>query len=104
MPYPLMPVMPHTTEIDAIHPLGKIPALRHGDLPLSESPSRANCVYIDDAFGRPPLVSPDPAEGARAEQWISIVNTHFDTLVARPYLGACFFPGTADEQPESPRH
>src|SRR5438045_8683650 len=90
--------MPHAAEIDAIHPLGKIPALRHGDLTLAES--RAMCFYIDHAFDGPPLVSRDPAEGARAEQWISIVNTHFAVLVARPYGGAYFFPGTADGTPD----
>ena len=92
VPYTLVPVMPHTPEVDAVHPLGKIPALRHGDVTLAES--RAICFYIDHAFDGPPLVSRDPAEGARTEQWISIVNTHFDVLVARPYVGAYFFPGT----------
>ena len=97
VPCTLVPVMPHTPEIDAIHPLGKIPAMRHGDLTLAES--RAICFYIDHAFSGPPLVSRDPAEGARTEQWISIVNTHFDVLVARPYVGAYFFPGTPDGSP-----
>jgi len=97
VPYTLVPVMPHTPEVDAIHPLGKIPALRHGDLMLAES--RAICFYIDHAFNGPPLVSRDAAEGAKTEQWISIVNTHFDVLVARPYVGAYFFPGTPDGKP-----
>jgi glutathione S-transferase len=95
--YVLVPVMPHTPEIDAIHPLGKIPALRHGDLTLAES--RAICFYIDHAFDGPSLVSRDTVEAARTEQWISIVNTHFDVLVARPYVGAYFFPGTPDGSP-----
>jgi glutathione S-transferase len=95
--YTLVPVMPHTPEIEAVHPLGKIPALRHGDLTLAES--RAICFYIDHAFNGPPLVSRDPAVGAQTEQWISIVNTHFDVLVARPYVGAYFFPGTSDGSP-----
>jgi len=98
--YTLVPVMPHTVEVDAIHPLGKIPALRHGDLILAES--RAICFYIDHAFGGPPLVPRDPSEGALTEQWISIVNTHFDVLVARPYVGAYFFPGTPDGRPNRP--
>jgi glutathione S-transferase len=97
VPYSLVPVMPHTPEVDAIHPLGKIPALRHGNLVLAES--RAICFYVDHAFDGPPLVSRDPAEGAKIEQWISIVNTHFDVLVARPYVGAYFFPGTSDGWP-----
>ncbi len=61
--------------------------------------SRAICFYIDHAFDGRPLVSRDPVEGARTEQWISIVNTHFDVLVARPYVGAYFFPGTEDGKP-----
>jgi len=65
VPYTLVPVMPHTPEVDAIHPLGKIPALRHGDLMLAES--RAICFYIDHAFNGPPLVSRDAAEGAKTE-------------------------------------
>lgn len=100
VPYTLVPAMPHTPEVDAIHPLGKIPALRHGDVTLAES--RAICFYIDHAFNGPPLVSRDPVEGARTEQWISIVNTHFDALVARPYVGAYFFPGTPDGSPNRP--
>jgi glutathione S-transferase len=48
------------------------------------------------------LVSRDAVEGARTEQWISIVNTHFDVLVARPYIGAYFFPGTPDGNPNRP--
>jgi len=97
VPYTLVPAMPHTAEVDAIHPLGKIPALRHGDLTLAES--RAICFYIDHAFDGPPLVPRDVAAAARTEQWISIVNTHFDALVARPYVGAYFFPGTSDGSP-----
>jgi glutathione S-transferase len=97
VPYTLVPVMPHTPEVDSVHPLGKIPAMRHGDVTLAES--RAICFYIDHAFNGPPLVSRDAAEGARTEQWVSIVNTHFDVLVARPYVGAYFFPGTPDGKP-----
>jgi glutathione S-transferase len=100
VPYTLVPVMPHAPEVDAIHPLGKIPALRHGNVTLAES--RAICFYIDHMFSGPPLVSRDALEGALTEQWISIVNTHFDALVARPYVGAYFFPGTSDGSPNRP--
>jgi glutathione S-transferase len=97
VPYTLLPIMPHTPDVEAVHPLGKIPALQHGDMVLAES--RAICFYIDHAFNGPLLVSRDPAQGAQTEQWISIVNTHFDVLVARPYVGAYFFPGTPDGKP-----
>ncbi len=97
VPYTLVPVMPHTPEVDAIHPFGKIPVMRHGDVTLAES--RAICFYLDHAFAGPPLVSRDPADGARTEQWISLVNTHIDPLVVRQYLAAYFFPGTPDGRP-----
>ena len=32
------PIARHTPEVDAIHPFGKIPAMRHGDVTLFESP------------------------------------------------------------------
>ncbi len=73
VPYTLVPVFPHTQEVDAIHPLGKIPALRHGAFTLCES--RAICCYIDRAFAGPNLVPREPLAAARVEQWLSIVNT-----------------------------
>lgn len=97
VPYVLVPVMPHTPEVDAIHPFGKIPAMRYGDLTLCES--RAICFYIDLAFAGPPLAPRDPVQGARTEQWISLVNTAIDPLLVRQYLGAYFFPGTPDGKP-----
>jgi glutathione S-transferase len=99
--YTLVPAMPHTAEVDAIHPLGKIPALRHGDVALCES--RAICAYVDRVFAGPPLVPGDPAAAARVEQWISIVNTAMDPVLVRQYLGAHFFPGTPDGSPDRAR-
>ena len=96
-PYALLPAMPHTEEVDAIHPFGKIPVMRHGDLALAES--RAIAFYIDHFFAGPPLVPREPAAGARVEQWISLVNTHVDPSLFRPYVGAYFFPGTPDGGP-----
>jgi glutathione S-transferase len=97
VPYTLVPARPHTPEVDAIHPFGKIPAMRHGDLLLCES--RAICFYIDHAFAGPPLAPRDPVAGAQAEQWISLVNTAIDPLLVRQYLTAYFFPGTPDGGP-----
>jgi glutathione S-transferase len=101
VPYELLSVMPHKPEVDAIHPLGKIPALRHGDLTLCES--RAICFYIDHGFAGPPLVPRDAAGGARVEQWLSIVNTAMDPVLVRQYLGAHYFPGTPDGSPDQAR-
>ena len=97
VPYALVSAAPHSPEVDEIHPFGKIPVMRHGNVALCES--RAICYYIDHNFDGPPLVPRDVAGGAKTEQWISIVNTHFDVLVARPYVGAYFFPGSSDGSP-----
>ena len=50
--------MPHTPDVDAIHPFGKIPVMRHGEVTLAES--RAICNYLERMFDGPPLVPPHP--------------------------------------------
>jgi glutathione S-transferase len=98
VPYALTSVMPHTPEVDAIHPFGKIPAMRHGDVTLAES--RAICAYIDRTFAGPPLVPADPVKAAQVEQWVSIINTTIDPIWIRQYVGAGYiFPGTPDKSP-----
>lgn len=97
VPYELIQVPPHSPEVLAIHPFGKIPALRHGDFELCES--KAVAEYIDRSFDGPPLFPSDPRERARAEQWVSIVNTMVDPVMIRTYLFGYFFPKTADGSP-----
>jgi glutathione S-transferase len=94
VPYTLVPTLPHTPEVSAIHPFGKIPVMRHGAVTVCES--RAICAYIDRAFPGPALIPADPAAAARVEQWISLINTHVDLLLVRRYLRSYIFPGTAD--------
>ena len=101
VPYTLVPAMPHTAEVDAIHPFGKIPVMRHGDVTLAES--RAICAYIDRVFEGPSLVPSDPATAAQVEQWVSIICTHLDPLWLRQYLAAYVFPGTPDGSPDHAR-
>jgi glutathione S-transferase len=96
--YTLNPARPHTPDVDAIHPFGKIPVMRHGDLALCET--KAICTYVDLAFDGPPLMPRDPVGAARAEQWISLVNTGFDLVFARQYLRAYFFSGLPDGAPD----
>jgi glutathione S-transferase len=98
VPYTLTPVRPHTPEVDAVHPLGKIPGMRHGEVTLCES--SAICGYIDRAFDGPPLMPRDVLGAARAEQWISLHNTAIDPLVVRQYLAAYFFSGLPDNAPD----
>lgn len=97
VPYQLNQMPPHSPDVLAIHPFGKIPALRHGDFTLCESKAIAD--YIDRSFDGPPLFPADPRERARAEQWVSIVNTMMDPLMIRTYLFGYFFPKTADDKP-----
>ncbi len=98
VPYELKQFAPHAPEVSAIHPFGKIPALRHGDFELCESKAIAN--YLDRAFDGPALFPGDPKTLARAEQWISIVNTVMDPVMIRRYLFGYIFPKTQDGKPD----
>ncbi len=86
VPYQHVPVLPHTPEVDAIHPFGKIPVMRHGDVTLCES--RAIISYIDRTFDGPSLMPRDAVAAAQVEQWASIVCTTLDPLWLRQYYAA----------------
>jgi glutathione S-transferase len=82
----------------ALHPFGKMPAMRHGDLVLYETP--AICRYIDAAFGGPPLQPEEPAAIGRMEQWISVVTSYvYDDLIRRCVL-QYIFPQGPDGKPD----
>jgi glutathione S-transferase len=98
VPYDLTPAAPHSPEVDAIHPFGKIPVMRHGDLELCES--KAIATYLDRVFPGPPLMPSEPRLAALAEQWVSLVNTVIDTTLVRTYLFSYVFPKTADGKPD----
>jgi glutathione S-transferase len=97
-PYELVVGRPHTPEVQAIHPAGKIPVMRHGDTTLFES--RAIAHYIDDHFDGEPLTPRTKQGDAEVEQWISYVNTITDPLMVRRYLFAYLFPKTPDKKPD----
>jgi glutathione S-transferase len=96
--YELVAALPHTPVVQACHPVGKIPALQHGEIKLGES--RAICAYLDRAFAGQSLIPSDPTGAALTEQWIAIVCTHVDPLLMRQYAGAYFFPRTGDGRPD----
>jgi len=98
--YTLDPARPHSPPVDAIHPLGRTPVMRHGDLALFES--KAICTYVDLAFEGPPLIPRDPRGAARTEQWISLLITTFDPVMIRQYLMA-YFSGLPDGAPDRVR-
>jgi glutathione S-transferase len=85
-------------EIFAIHPFGKMPVMRHGDLELFES--KAIATYLDRRFPGPTVFPSDPLLGALTEQWVSLVNTVIDRTVIRTYLLAYAAPKTADGKPD----
>lgn len=88
----------HAPEIFAIHPLGKMPVLRHGDVTLFES--KAIATYLDRSFPAPFVFPSDPRRAALTEQWVSLVNTVMDRTLIRTYLFAYIAPKTTDGEPD----
>jgi glutathione S-transferase len=80
-------------ELVAIHPFGKMPVLRHGDVELFES--KAIATYLDRSFPGPPIFPSDPHLAALTEQWVSLVNTAMDRTLIRTYIYAYIAPKTA---------
>ncbi|MBR0666451.1 glutathione S-transferase family protein [Roseomonas hellenica] len=94
--YALTPALPQTPEVLAIHPFGKIPVLRHGDVELCES--KAIATYLDKVFPGNPLLPAEPLPAARVEQWVSMTNTVIDRTMIREYVLSYVFPkGTGGE-------
>jgi glutathione S-transferase len=88
---------PHTPDIDAIHPFGKIPVMRHGDVELAES--RAIALYMDGLDARNPLVPRALADAARVEQWIMHFHTEYMPLMLIRYVVQYIFPSGPDGTP-----
>jgi len=85
-------------EIAAIHPLGKMPVLRHGEVELFES--KAIATYLDRRFPGPAVFPSDPHLAALTEQWVSFVNTSVDRTLIRTYLFAYIVPKGPDGTPD----
>ena len=96
--YALTDVELGAPEVFAIHPFGKMPVMRHGDVELFES--KAIATYLDRRFPGPGLFPSDPVLGALTEQWVSLVNTLIDRTLIRTYLLAYAAPQTADGKPD----
>jgi glutathione S-transferase len=91
--YDLKPEWPHAPAVAAIHPFGKIPVMRHGDVELCES--KAIVSYIDRVFDGPKVIPEDPKLGAKVEQWVSLGNVEFDKVMIRQYVVGYVFPKEA---------
>ncbi len=97
----VIPAAPHSPEALAVHPLGKIPGLRHGEVEIAES--RAIIDYVDETFDGPRLAPQDRAGRIASSMWTSIVTTSVEPLLIRQFLFAHMFPGTPDNQPDPAR-
>lgn len=81
-----------------LHPFGKMPAMRHGDFVLYETP--AICRYIDAAFDGPPLQPKEPRAIGLMEQWTSVASSYvYNDLIRRCVL-QYIFPQGPDGQPD----
>lgn len=93
VPYTLTPAPPHSPQILALNPFGKIPVMRHGAFELFES--MAIIAYVDRSFTGPKAIPEDARLAARAVQWSSAINTNvFPALVG--YMQAHSFPKGPD--------
>ena len=82
----------------ALHPFGRMPAMRHDDFVLFES--SAICRYIDDTFDGPALVPGERRQAAQMEQWISANADYVISRVARDYVVQYLFPKGPDDTPD----
>jgi glutathione S-transferase len=85
-------------ELLAIHPLGKMPVLRHDNVELFES--KAIATYLDRGFEGPNVFPSDPRLAALTEQWVSLVNTVMDRILIRTFVFAYIAPKTSDGRPD----
>jgi glutathione S-transferase len=96
--YVLTDALLNAPEIFEIHPLGKMPVLRHGDFVLFES--KAIATYLDRSFAGPQLIPSEPRLAGLTEQWISFVNTIVDPTLIRTYLFAYIKAMLTGEPPD----
>lgn len=96
--YTIHPGMPHTPEILAMHPFGRIPVMRHGVLTLFES--KAIATYVDRLFPGPRLIPEPASEQALVEQWVSAINTSIAPAWTT-YFRAHVFPTGPGGKPDA---
>ena len=97
--YTLQTCAPHTPEILALHPFGKIPALRDGEIEIWETAAILN--YLDEGFDTGNSLRPTSImERTRCVQWISAVNCYlYDTMITR-YVLQIIFPKGEGGKPD----
>ena len=68
----------------AVNPMGKVPALRHGDVVVTEA--AAICAYLADAFPNADLAPPSGARGAYY-RWLFFAAGPVEAAVSNRFLG-----------------
>src|SRR3954453_11328286 len=70
----------------AVNPMGKVPALRHGEVVVTES--AAICAYLADAFPQAGL-APSPGERARGAyyRWLFFAAGPLEAATTNRHLG-----------------
>jgi glutathione S-transferase len=81
----------------ALHPWGKVPIFRHGDVQLIET--SAICRYLDATFDGPSLIPTDVRQAAVMEQWISAINAYVYDHAIRNYALQYILPGMSKQPP-----
>ncbi len=77
----LEPVEFSQDDYKALHPFQKIPAMRHGDFHLYETPAIGR--YVDEAFDGPTLQPADPKARAVMTQWITVLEDYMYGAMVR---------------------
>jgi glutathione S-transferase len=95
--YTLQPCPAHGPELNAIHPFGRMPALRDGTTELWET--SAILRYIDEGFDGPVLNAGTVVDRARTEQWVSAVGAYMYDAMARRYVLQYLFAKGNSGQP-----
>ena len=68
----------------ALNPMGKVPAIRHGDTVVTEAP--AICAYLADAFPEAGLAPPVDARGAYY-RWLFFAAGPIEAATTNGFLG-----------------
>ena len=77
----------------SINPMGKVPAIRHGDRVVTEC--SAICAYLADAFPNAGL-APDPKERADYYRWLFFAAGPLEQAITNKVMG--FAPGAEQER------
>ena len=97
--YSMQTCRPRSPEIQAVHPFGRIPALRDGAVELWETAAIVN--YLDECFDTGVSLRPGSIAGrTQCAQWISAVNSYLYDTMAKRYVLQFLFPRGADGKPD----